>query len=315
MTKVAVLGAGAWGQALATVAARAGHHTTLWARRPSRVTAESRAIAVIGDLALTTAPVVVLAVPAAAVVPVTRAAVPHLANDAVLVNAAKGFDPETGDTLSRALAPLVGARPVAVLSGPSFAAEVMAGEPTAATVAAADLKVAARVADVLGGPTFRLYTATDVIGVEIAGALKNVLAIACGIAAGLGFGANARAALVTRGLAELGRLVLAEGGRSETVMGLAGLGDVVLTCTSDQSRNFAFGRRLGAGMSIEAALAASRGVVEGAGSVAPMVTRAERLGVELPIAAAVDRVLNHGADLSHEVAALLARPPRGDETV
>ena len=135
------------------------------------------------------------------------------------------------------------------------------------------------------------------------------------ILSGAGRVRGSYAALVTRGLAELGRLVLAEGGRSETVMGLAGLGDVVLTCTSDQSRNFAFGRRLGAGMSIEAALAASRGVVEGAGSVAPMVTRAERLGVELPIAAAVDRVLNHGADLSHEVAALLARPPRGDETV
>jgi len=285
----------------------------LWARDPVRVTVGDPAVTVTGDLTAVAAPVVVLAVPAVAIVEVVRAALPHLLDDAILVNAAKGLDPDTGDTLDRALAAVTAARPVAVLSGPSFAAEVARGEPTAVTVAAIDPNVAARVVDVLAGPTFRLYTTTDVIGVEIAGALKNVLAIACGIAAGLGFGANARAALITRGLAELGRLVLAEGGRRETVMGLAGLGDVVLTCTSDQSRNFAFGRRLGEGASIEAARTASRGVIEGATSAAPMVARADRLGVELPIAAAVDRVLSHGADLGHEVAALLARPPRGDE--
>ncbi len=152
---------------------------------------------------------------------------------------------------------------MAVLSGPTFAGEAARGVPTAATVAAADPEVAARVAAALGSPTFRLYTSTDRVGVEAAGAFKNVLAIACGIADGLALGDNARAALITRGLAELARLVAALGGRAETVMGLSGLGDVVLTCTSGQSRNYAFGRRLGEGMARDAALAASRGVVEG----------------------------------------------------
>lgn len=314
MTDVAVLGGGAWGRALAAVSVRAGRRTVLWARNPLGAAVADPAILVTGELALTTASIVVLAVPAAAIVQVTRAVLPCLRDDAVLVSAAKGLDPDSGETLDRAMAAVTGIHPTAVLSGPSFASEVMRGDPTAVTVAASDLAIAGRVVDALAGPTFRLYTTTDVIGVEIAGAVKNVLAIACGIAAGLGFGANARAALITRGLAELGRLVLAEAGQRETVMGLAGLGDVVLTCTSDQSRNFAFGQRLGEGASIAAARAASSGVIEGAMSVAPILARARRRGVDLPIAAAVDRVVNQGADIGREVAALLARPPRGDET-
>lgn len=315
MIDVAVLGGGAWGRALAQVSVRAGRRTILWTRNPAGVTVADPAIAVTGDLTALAAPVVVLAVPAAAIVQVARAVLPHLRDDTVLVNAAKGLDPDSGEILDRALAAVTSVHPIAVLSGPSFAAEVARGEPTAVTVAASDVAIAARVVDALARPAFRLYTTADVVGVEIAGALKNVLAIACGIATGLGFGANARAALITRGLAELGRLVLAEGGRRETVMGLAGLGDVVLTCTSDQSRNFAFGRRLGEGASIAAARAASSGVIEGAMSVAPMMARAQRLQVDLPIAAAVDRVVNHGADLDQEVAALLARPLPGSEAI
>ena len=174
--------------------------------------------------------------------------------------------------------------------------------------------MAAAIVAALGSPTFRLYTSPDVIGVEAAGAFKNVLAIACGIADGMGLGDNARAALITRGLAELARLVEALGGRAETVMGLSGLGDVVLTCTSGQSRNYSFGRRLGEGSGRDDALAASKGVVEGAGTAASLLARGRALGIDLPVTEAVDAVLNHGADLRNTATMLMARPSRGAET-
>ncbi len=306
---LAVLGGGAWGRALAVLARRAGRSPVLWARRPEAV----EGVRVTGEMSAARAPIALLAVPAAAAAEVA-AAWSAAGGSGTLVSCAKGFDPATGGLLSDAIAEAAPGCAVAVLSGPTFAGEAARGVPTAATVAAVDPETAARVAAALGSPTFRLYTSTDMVGVEAAGAFKNVLAIACGIADGLALGDNARAALITRGLAELARLVAALGGRAETVMGLAGLGDVVLTCTSGQSRNYAFGLRLGEGMARDAALAASRGVVEGAGTAAALLARGRDLDLDLPVTAAVDAVLNRGADMEAVAAALLARPPRGAET-
>lgn len=315
---IAILGGGAWGRALAVLAARAGRSPVLWARRPADVALAAPDLAgcgcpVTGDLAAALAPIALLAVPAAAARAVA-AAWRRAGGAGVLVSCAKGLDPATGRPLSAVLAEDAPGAAVAVLSGPTFAAEAARGMPTAATVACVDEAVAARVADALASPNFRLYTTRDVIGVEAAGAFKNVLAIACGIADGMRLGDNARAALVTRGLAELARLVAGLGGRSETVMGLAGLGDVVLTCTSGQSRNYSFGRRLGEGMDRDAAMQASRGVVEGAATAAALLAQGRSLGLDLPVTAAVDAVLNHGAALQATAAALMARPPRGAET-
>lgn len=310
---VAVLGGGAWGSALAVLAKRAGRTPVLWARQPARTALSDPAIPVTDDLAAALAPVAVLAVPAAALRAVAvdwRSA----GGTGVRVVCAKGFDPGTGRLLSDVLAADSPADPVAVLSGPTFAAEAVRGVPTAATVASVDPAVAAQVAAALGSSTFRLYTSGDVVGVEAAGAFKNVLAIACGIADGMAAGDNARAALITRGLAELARLVAALGGRPETVMGLSGLGDVVLTCTSGQSRNYSFGRRLGEGSSRDDAMMASRGVVEGAATAASLLARGRSLCLDLPVTAAVDAVLNRGADLRETATALMARPSRGAET-
>lgn len=310
---IAILGGGAWGRALAVLAVRAGRSPVLWARRPDAPELVGGGCPVTGDLAHSLAPIALLAVPAAAVRQVA-AAWRAAGGRGVLVSCAKGFDPATGRPLSDVLAEDAPGAVPAVLSGPTFAAEALRGVPTAATVACADAAVAARVAELLGSPGFRLYTTTDVTGVEVAGAFKNVLAIACGIADGMALGDNARAALVTRGLAELARLVSGLGGRAETVMGLAGLGDVVLTCTSGQSRNYSFGRRLGEGMDRDAAMRASRGVVEGAATAAGLLARGRALGLDLPVTAAVDAVLNQGADLQATAAALMARPLRGAET-
>ncbi|MBM3488440.1 MAG: NAD(P)H-dependent glycerol-3-phosphate dehydrogenase, partial [Alphaproteobacteria bacterium] len=202
----------------------------------------------------------------------------------------------------------------AVLSGPTFAPEVARGLPTAVTLAALDRALAERLAGLLGGTRFRPYVSTDPVGAEIGGAVKNVLAIACGIAVGRRLGDNARAALITRGLAEMTRFALALGGRAETMMGLSGLGDLVLTCTSAQSRNYALGAALGAGTTLADALAGKRSIAEGVASAGAVVARAAREGVEMPIAAAVDAVLNRGAPIDAVVGALLARPFR-DETI
>jgi len=185
---------------------------------------------------------------------------------------------------------------------------VARGLPTAVTLASSDAALAARLAESLGSRSFRPYVSDDPIGAEIAGTVKNVLAIACGIVAGRRLGDNARAALVTRGLAEMTRLALARGGKLETMMGLAGLGDLTLTCTATQSRNYGFGLALGEGRAVAAALAASRGVVEGRFSAAAVVAMAGKLEIEMPICAAVDAVVNRAADLEDSIAGLLARP-------
>jgi glycerol-3-phosphate dehydrogenase (NAD(P)+) len=323
-----VVGAGAWGTALALAARRAGATVLLWARRPELVAALQRertnadylagvpldpAIAVSADPAeLGGAEILLLAVPAQHLRPMLQALAPALPAAAPLVLCAKGI--ERGSLLlpGEVVEAVLPGRAWAILSGPTFAAEVARGLPTAITLAAADPDLAADLAAAIGSATFRPYAAADPVGAMLGGALKNVLAIACGIVMGRGLGDNARAALTARGLAELMRLGRAKGADPATLMGLAGLGDLVLTCTSRQSRNLSLGIALGEGRSLAQALAQARGVVEGAATAEAAVALAARLGVELPIAQAVDAVLNAGAEIDATIAALLSRPFRAE---
>lgn len=322
--RIAVAGAGAWGSALASLCSRAGREVLLWGRDATTAEAVNarhenprylpgieldaavRATTRIEDLA--DAQLCLLAVPAQVLRAVGGALAAVLDRDAPIVLCAKGIEAASGLLMTEVAAEALPGRPLAVLSGPTFAAEVARGLPTAVTLACADGTLAMRLVETLGTRSFRPYLSDDPIGAETAGAVKNVLAIACGIVAGRRLGDNARAALVTRGLAELSRLALARGGKPETVMGLAGLGDLTLTCTAIQSRNYSLGVALGEGQSLDAALAAARGVVEGRFSAAATLAMAERLGVEMPICAAVDAVVNRGAALEPTIAGLLDRP-------
>ncbi|MGF1591769.1 MAG: NAD(P)H-dependent glycerol-3-phosphate dehydrogenase [Kiloniellaceae bacterium] len=322
--RLGVVGAGAWGSALASLCSRAGREVVLWGRDRRLVEAVNArhenpgylpGIALDPALRATTRPedlaaaeACLLAVPAQALRPVAASLNETIGAAVPVVLCAKGIEAVSGLLMTEVAGEVLPGRPQAVLSGPTFAAEVARGLPTAVTLACADAALGARLVDTLGTRSFRPYLSDDPIGAEIAGAVKNVLAIACGIVAGRRLGDNARAALVTRGLAEMSRLVLARGGKAETLMGLAGLGDLTLTCTATQSRNYSLGVALGEGQSLEAALAAARGVVEGRFSAAATVAMAEGLDVEMPICAAVDAVVNRGADLERSIAGLLSRP-------
>ena len=326
--RVAVLGAGSWGTALALLLARNGHDVRLWGHDPEEVAPLCRErenrrylpgvpfparLNAGADLveALAGVELVLVAVPSHAYGATLVRLWPLLPATAGFAWATKGLEHGSGRFLHEVTLDVLGRdRPTAVISGPSFAVEVACGLPTAVTVAAWDVAHARRVAAVLHGSNLRAYTSSDVIGVELGGAVKNVLAIAAGIADGLGFGANARAALITRGLAEMVRLGVAVGGQRETFMGLAGIGDLVLTCTDDQSRNRRFGLAIGRGDSAEAASAAIGQVVEGAATVREIRRLARRHGVELPITEQVDAVLYHGQSPRRAVENLLARDPK-----
>ncbi|HRW64814.1 MAG TPA: NAD(P)H-dependent glycerol-3-phosphate dehydrogenase [Candidatus Competibacter sp.] len=326
--RVAVLGAGSWGTALALLLARNGHDVRLWGHDPEEVAPLCRErenrrylpgvpfparLNAGADLveALAGVELVLVAVPSHAYGATLARLRPLLPATAGFAWATKGLEHGSGRFLHEVTLDVLGRdRPTAVISGPSFAVEVACGLPTAVTVAAWDVAHARRVAAVLHGSNLRAYTSSDVIGVELGGAVKNVLAIAAGIADGLGFGANARAALITRGLAEMVRLGVAVGGQRETFMGLAGIGDLVLTCTDDQSRNRRFGLAIGRGDSAEAASAAIGQVVEGAATVREILRLARRHGVELPITEQVDAVLYHGQSPRRAVENLLARDPK-----
>ncbi len=328
-TRVLAVGGGAWGTALAMQAIRAGRRAVLWAREAEVVAAvnEGRgnpvflpgipldpALAATGDLsAAADADLVLLVVPAQFLRRVAADLAPHLRPGTPVVLCAKGIETGTGRLMTEVAAgALPPGTPLAVLSGPTFAAEVARGLPTAVTVAATDADLAARIAGALRTPSFRPYSADDPVGAEVGGAVKNVLAIACGIVDGLALGDNARAALITRGLAEMTRLAVRLGGRAETLTGLSGLGDLVLTCSSRQSRNMSVGIALGSGRSLADALAGKASVAEGVASAAAVAALAARVGVEMPVCAAVDAVLNHGAAVDATVAALLARPTRAE---
>jgi glycerol-3-phosphate dehydrogenase (NAD(P)+) len=323
---VAVLGAGSWGTALAVQFARSGRPTRLWGRdraQLERMARERRnerylpsgafpeALQVQPDLkcALAGARDLLIAVPSHAFRTLLEHIAPLLAPQTQLAWATKGFELPTGLLPHQVAREILGpARSVAVLSGPTFAREVGAGLPTAMTIASADAAFATSLAQDLSAENFRAYTSTDIVGVEVGGAVKNVLAVGAGLSDGLGFGANTRVALITRGLAEMMRLGVALGAQRETFMGLAGLGDLVLTCTDDQSRNRRFGLALAAGRTPAEALAAIGQVVEGYPAARAVHEVAARHGVDMPLSESVYRVLYEGLTPGEAVRGLMRRP-------
>jgi glycerol-3-phosphate dehydrogenase (NAD(P)+) len=311
---VGVIGAGAWGTALALAAAQAGRRVTLWARESEVVEQISAAgenrmflpgvtlpktIAATGDLAeAASADALLVVVPAQHL----RASVAGLGKGKPLVLCAKGIEKTTGKLLTEVLADTAPDCEPAILSGPSFAVDVARGLPTAVTVAARRMEIALRLQATLGHATFRPYASDDPVGVALGGAAKNVYAIACGIVDGLGLGESARAALIARSFAELARLGQALGARADTLMGLSGLGDLVLTATSTTSRNFSYGRAIGQGR------AAAHALAEGVDTAPALVKRARAQGVELPVAEAVAAVLDGSVPLGEAVLRLMSRP-------
>ena len=322
---VAVLGAGSWGTALAMQLIRGGVHALLWGRNPEHIDAMKVAgcnqrflpdirfpdgLELEPDLenAVRSTDEVLIAVPSHAFIEVVNQIEPWLQPGQGIAWACKGLEPGSGHFLHHAVMQSIGAgRPMAVVTGPSFATEVAANLPTAVTVAGTDPLYCARIARALHGGNFRAYTSNDIVGAELGGAVKNVLAIATGISDGMGFGHNARAALITRGLAEMMRLGRVLGAREQTLTGLAGMGDLVLTSTGDLSRNRRLGLALGAGQTVEAAVAEIGQVVEGVSTSEEVWRLALRHGVEMPISEQINGIIHKGRDPSRSVRELLSR--------
>jgi glycerol-3-phosphate dehydrogenase (NAD(P)+) len=329
--RIAVIGAGAWGTTLADLLARKGAAVTIWAREPEVVAGINRdhvndvflpdaplahGICATGDVAQAVrgAEVVVCATPSHVVREVMSLAAAAATGRPLVVSVSKGLEPERQERLSCVLLEVFGlGTPVAVLSGPSFAREVYEQQPTAVVAAAEAHEVAQRVQQVFTTGSFRVYSHTDVIGVELGGALKNVIAVAAGIAEGLGLGHNPRAALMTRGLAELTRLGQALGADPLTFAGLAGLGDMVLTATGALSRNRSLGVELGQGRQLEEILAGRKTVAEGVTTARTAVLLGERHGVELPIAREVSAIVFDGKSPRQAIAALMERAPKPEQ--
>lgn len=319
---IGVVGGGAWGTALACLARRAGRRVTLWSRDPaiSNAIASDRANPVYLpglalDAGIEAAPAlaslgncdaVLLACPAQAV----RVVAAKLPGSSPVLICAKGIEAASGLLMPEVLAEVLPGRPIAMLSGPSFAEESVQGLPTAVSIATADAGLGRDLASALAAGAFRPYWTDDITGVSLGGAVKNVLAIAAGIVEGRGLGHNASAALVTRGFAEMARLGLAMGARLETLTGLSGLGDLVLTCNGPLSRNRSLGVALGKGTSLARHMEGKRQVVEGEATAPAVLARASKLDIEMPICAAVDAILHRGAALDEAIRALLARPLR-----
>lgn len=324
MQTIGVLGAGAWGTALAAAAARAGRDVTLWAREEEVVTSihDTRentvflpgvklpeTLQVTSDLAgLAVCDAVLLVSPAQHTRTMVSALLPHLKPNVPLVICSKGIEVSTGKLLSEVLAETAPNNPVAVLSGPTFAIEVAKGLPCAVTLAMKDKGLGDALVQALGQPTFRIYYNDDVVGAQIGGAIKNVLAIATGIVAGLNIGENARAAVITRGLAEIVRFGGLYGAEAETLMGLSGLGDLILTCSSTQSRNMSLGKAIGEGQTFEEIMAGRNSVAEGAHTVEIVYKIAEEKGLDMPITKAVYQILKQGQDVRRVTDELLGRP-------
>jgi glycerol-3-phosphate dehydrogenase (NAD(P)+) len=334
---VSIIGAGAWGTALAIIAARSGCKATLWARRPeqaARIGADREnadhfsgielptSIAVTGQASrdfagALDADLVLYAQPAQHFRAFCRMARPIWRHGSPqgtpLLICAKGIERDSGLLLNEIAEAELPQANVAILSGPSFARDAAYGLPTAVVIAGRDEPMVEAAMAALSNASFRPYGHGDPVGVEVAGAVKNVLAIACGMVIGRGLGENARAALIARGLAEMSRLALAKGGRADTMMGLAGLGDLVLTCSSMTSRNMSLGVELGGGRQLAEILATRNSIAEGVPTAAAVATLAAKLGVDMPISAAVLRILNDGASIDDEVRALLARPLKRED--
>jgi len=334
MTQIAILGAGSWGTALSVVLsqARRAHEISLWARSVELAenlqhqrenTAYLKGVRLADGIhvthdiskALGGAHIVIGAMPSIHARTVFKQALPCITEEMVFVSATKGLEPEThlrmslvlSQVLAKAATPEPSKR-IAVLSGPSFAAEAARGEPTAVVLAAQDATLASTLQEELSGPSFRLYTNQDVLGVELAGAVKNVIAIAAGACQGLGLGSNPLAALITRGLAEMMRLAAALGARPETLSGLAGLGDLVLTCTGALSRNRHVGVELGKGRRLPEILAEMRMVAEGVDTAAPLLALAREHGIEMPITDQVDAILHRGQSPKDAIREIMDRP-------
>jgi len=334
MTRIAILGAGSWGTALSVVLSRARkpHEITLRARNAELAETLQKhrentlylpgirlpdGIRITHDLpaALERVQVVIGAIPSVHARSVYTQALPGITREMIFVSATKGLEPATHLRMSLVLAQVLSKAPtleasqrIAVLSGPSFAAEAARGEPTAVVLAAQDAALASLLQEELSGPSFRLYTNDDVLGVELAGAMKNVMAIAAGACQGLGLGSNPLAALITRGLAEMMRLAAALGARPETLSGLAGLGDLVLTCTGALSRNRHVGIELGKGRKLPEILAGMRMVAEGVDTAAPLLALAREHGIEMPITEQVDAILHLGKSPKDAIREIMDRP-------
>jgi len=323
---IAVLGAGAWGTALANCAARAGRRVTLWSRDQARAAllAQCRenprlpGIPLAASVATTATPeaaagadAVLIAVPAQAVRAVAEAFGGWVREHTPVVTCAKGIERSTGLFMTEVIGQCLPQAEAAILSGPSFAHDVGSGLPTAVTLAAERATTSGALAGALGTPTFRLYHSTDRRGVEIGGAVKNVLAIAAGIVQGRQLGASAVAALTTRGFAELSRFGRSYGARPETLTGLSGLGDLILTCSSEASRNFSFGLRLGRGLTLAQACREGE-LVEGRFTAAMITELAQRRGIDMPIAVAVTKVLDQRVSIEAAMESLLTRPLRSE---
>ena len=330
--QAAVVGAGAWGTALADLLARNGHPVTLWAYEADVAasingTHENRrflagaplasGVRATTDLrdAVEGASLVCLATPSQLLRSILRAAASHLARGATLCVASKGIEADSLALMSDVVAEEAASHPVVALSGPSFASEVVARQPTAIVAASDDLAACAMVQEAMSNTRFRVYTHDDVIGVELGGSLKNVMAVAAGIVEGVGLGFNSRAALITRGLAEMTRLGSALGARPATFAGLAGMGDLVLTCTGSLSRNRAVGVAVGQGATLAEALAGKETIAEGVTTTRSAHALATREGVEMPIVATVHRILFDGHPARHAVIDLMSRELRAEQDV
>ena len=321
---IGIIGAGAWGTALACSTRRAGRSVVLQAHEPDvsesinrdhentlflpgvTLDADIKATTSLADIAACDA--VLLVAPAQFMRAVTSELASLMRSGVPAVICAKGIELNTGALMSEVCAETLPQTPLAVLSGPTFAREVADGRPTAVTLACPDSALGKDLCLALGTPHFRVYRSLDLVGAEIGGAVKNVLAIACGIVEGRQLGDNARAALITRGLSEIFRLAVAKGGDPETVSGLAGLGDLTLTCNAMQSRNFSLGVALGEGRSLDDVLGERSSVAEGVHSAGAVTDLARTLGIETPICTAIDGILNHSADIDATVKGLMARP-------
>jgi glycerol-3-phosphate dehydrogenase (NAD(P)+) len=326
VANLAVVNAGGWGTALAVLLAGAGHTVRLWCRRrelADEISARRENNAYLAGVVVppSVQPTAALeqavrGADAVLLVPISRAmretarqVAPYVGQDACVLHASKGLEFPSLRRLSEVVADELGVPPtrVAALSGPTHAEEVGHGLPAAAVIACSDAQVAATFQELLHGPTFRAYTSGDVVGVELCGALKNVIALATGASDGLGYGDNARAALITRSLAEIGRLVQAAGGDQRTVAGLAGLGDVIATCTSRHSRNRWAGEQIAHGRTVDEIVASTPKVIEGIPAARAAVELGARYGVDLPVCQQVDQVLNHGASVRQVLAQLMGR--------
>jgi glycerol-3-phosphate dehydrogenase (NAD(P)+) len=330
MTKIAILGGGGWGTALAIVLSRSRkpHEISLWVHNaglaesirrerenktylPGLKLPESIRVYAQLEAVLSGAQVILGAMPSAHVRAVYTSALPFVMAGASFVSASKGLEPSThlrmSEVLAQAVSPNFSPR-IAVISGPSFAAEAARGEPTAAVLASRDAVFATEMQEEFAGPNFRLYTNDDVLGVELAGAMKNVMAIAAGACQGLGLGSNALAALITRGLSEMARLAMALGARRETLSGLAGLGDLVLTCTGSLSRNRFVGIELGKGRALSEILANMRTVAEGVNTAAPLLALAREQRIDMPITEQVDAILHAGKSPKDAIRDIMERP-------